>query len=411
MLTGQDKQLVVKSNRLIEARGKLSLQEQRVILTTISMIKPDDEDFKLYTIPISDFKELIDTDAKSVYNDMKEITKGLLEKVMVIREPDGDLQTSWLSAAKYLDKQGAIRLSFDPQLKPYLLQLKDAFTAYQLENVVKLKSRYSIRIYELLKQYEYIGKRQIEIEELRYLLTIEKEKFKLYGDFKRYVILKAQKELKKSTDIAFSFKEHKKGRKIVSLTFHIEKNKDKQKSDSPNKKPKNSPAPSTADQMVDSNLAKALSLIPAGQIENQKVRNMIEDFLQKEDFDYVKWNILYTNKQKPQKDYAGYLFKSLEENFGQNYRNKMQDELSRLEKIDADGRKLDEEAVKAQEFQVKMKHAEALIALMTEAEKERLRNEAIEKLKAGTLPRLANKEASIQRVMKEIIADQPSLKN
>lgn len=50
---------------------------------------------------------------------------------------------------------------------PYLLQLKERFTRYELKNILYFKNKYSIRIYELLKQYEKIGKREINIKELR----------------------------------------------------------------------------------------------------------------------------------------------------------------------------------------------------------------------------------------------------
>ena len=59
---GSPKKLVVKSNRLIEAKSKLSIQEQRILLTAISQIKPTEEDFnkKGYAISIAEFRELAD---------------------------------------------------------------------------------------------------------------------------------------------------------------------------------------------------------------------------------------------------------------------------------------------------------------------------------------------------------------
>lgn len=59
---------------------------------------------------------------------------------------------------------------------------------------------------------------------------IVKEEYPLYANFKSRVILTAQKELKQKTDIYFSFKEIKQGRKVVAIEFEIfENTKNKKK--------------------------------------------------------------------------------------------------------------------------------------------------------------------------------------
>ncbi len=166
------KAIVVKSNKLVEARYRLTLREQRLILYMISTIRSDDEDFKPYRIAVREFAGMMGLVDNGAYKAVKAITKGLIEKVLEIETPVGLLQIAWLSSALYHDKEGYVELCFDPKLKPYLLHLKECFTSYKLENVVKLDSMYSIRIYELLKQYQKIGGRTFNIEELRKILGI-----------------------------------------------------------------------------------------------------------------------------------------------------------------------------------------------------------------------------------------------
>jgi plasmid replication initiation protein len=190
-----EKNLVVKSNKVVEARYKLTVQEQRIILALTSMIKPEDKDFHTYRFTINQLMELTGVKGKAYYSQIKEITKGLIEKSLTIKEPTGDLQIGWLSSAKYWDKEGSVDLCFSPKLKPYLLQLKSHFTQYQLENVAKLRSNYSIRIYELLKQYEGTNQQEriFNLDELRAILGIEDNKHKRFGDFKRHVLEVAKK--------------------------------------------------------------------------------------------------------------------------------------------------------------------------------------------------------------------------
>ena len=113
--------------------------------------------------------------------------------------------------------------AFDPKLRPYLLELKSRFTAYDIRNVLTLQSSYSIRIYELLKQFERIGERTFRIDDLREVLGISTKQYKRYNDFKRFVIQQAYQDLKRHTDINFEYEEIKEGRRIASIRFIIQR--------------------------------------------------------------------------------------------------------------------------------------------------------------------------------------------
>lgn len=103
------------------------------------------------------------------------------------------------------------------------MQLKLEFTKYKLGNVIHLKRIYSIRIYELLKQYEKIGKRRFDIPTLRNTLGIKDNEYQQFCDFRRWVLKVAQQELAEKTDIAFEWEEEKKNQKCVAITFIITK--------------------------------------------------------------------------------------------------------------------------------------------------------------------------------------------
>jgi plasmid replication initiation protein len=118
-----------------------------------------------------------------------------------------------------------VTLKFSPDLKPYMLLLKEKFTQYQLANILSMKSKYSPRIYEILKcnEFKKQGYTEIELVELRRLLKAENI-YPLYGDFKRRILIQAQKELNKLSDISFEFEEIKTGRTITALKFYIKAN-------------------------------------------------------------------------------------------------------------------------------------------------------------------------------------------
>ena len=223
----EENYLVTKSNYFImNSSYDLSLEEQKIILTLASMVQPEDEEFKPYIFKISDFMELLGVENQAKYTEIPKITKELMKKVFEIQEGDTLIQTAWLSGAKYKKGSGEVELTFSSYLKPYMLKLNTMFTQYKLANILSMKSKYSPRIYEILKcnEFKKQGYIEIEVEELRKLLKADNI-YPRYNDFKRKVLEQTQKELKKISDINFDFEEIKTGRKVTALRFYIHKNR------------------------------------------------------------------------------------------------------------------------------------------------------------------------------------------
>lgn len=214
------KKMAIQSNALINARYDMTAFQKKILLYIISKLQPDDKDFQNYTINVKDFVDEADYKSKNLYAKLRKDTKALISKVYEIEEPDGLLQVSILAKAKYIKSQGVIKVAFAPDLKPYLLQLKEHFTATPLRYVMGFKSVHSIRIYEMLQQFRSTGYFTVSILDLKYRLSLE-DKYSTYTLFKRRVVEQAQKELK-HTDMAFSFSEIKKGRKVERLEFKIQ---------------------------------------------------------------------------------------------------------------------------------------------------------------------------------------------
>lgn len=221
---------VRKHNDLIEAKYQLpSLQEQRVIHMLLAQIKPDDEDFKGYQILVSDFAKIAGIRADSLYSQMDSITMSLRDRRISIRQGKSFLHTGWLSSAKYVHGSGYVELRFDPNLKPYLLQLKDHFTQYKLDAVLTFKSVYSIRLYEMLKKEAFKAKknRQFEAEYsyefLREAFGIEKKEYKLFAHFRTKTIEPAVTEIYDKTELnIFDVQYKKTGRAVSHIVFRIE---------------------------------------------------------------------------------------------------------------------------------------------------------------------------------------------
>lgn len=312
--------IVTQSNHLVEARYNLSLGEQRLILAMISQIQPNDEDFKPYQISIAEFADFIGVSKNSMYQECQKITKKLLSRVVEINESNGLLQTGWVSSAKYIDGSGIVNLAFDPLLKPYLLQLKGNFTSCKFDMLLSFKSQYTMRMYTLLKQYECLKERKIELQQLRYMLGIRKNQYALYSNLKKNVLEFTKNELSKKSDLYFEFDEIKYGRKVGAICFRIISKKyvEAPTVDISSNVTLITPEPFLSENQIKPVLTELTSLVPEQHKTKKTVQAGLKSYEKKHGFDYVKRNILYSNS-KADKSYAGFLNKSLKDDWGHDW--------------------------------------------------------------------------------------------
>jgi len=220
MVLIMEKDYVVKKSNdfVMNSRYNLTVEEQKIILTLASMVKPNDEEFKSYKFNITEFIKILDIKDQSKYTEIPKITKGLINKSLEIIENGELVQLSWLCTAKY--KRGYVELRFAPELKQYMLKLSNMYTQYKLNNILQMKSKNSIRIYEFLKCNQFKNQFEIDVTELKQLLKLENAYARFY-DFKKNVLLYAQKEINQYTDIIFSFECVKFGSKVIKIKFLI----------------------------------------------------------------------------------------------------------------------------------------------------------------------------------------------
>ena len=346
--------IVTQSNQLVEARYNLSLGEQRLILSMIAKIQPDDEDFKPYCISIGELADFLGVARGSAYHECKKITKSLLSRVLEIQEHGRLLQTGWVSSADYIDGEGCVELCFDPKLKPSLLQLKGKFTSCKLEMLLGFKSQYTMRLYMLLKQHERLKEREMELQHLRDTLGIGKDQYKLYAHFKACILEPVQKELKAKADLYFEFDEIKYGRRVGAIRFKIlsqkkliepVQDKDKNTVNVMSLTPRLSVPAAQKDPLLN----KLLSLVPEQHKAKKTVQAALESFEKKEGFEYVKRNILYSNT-KADKSYAGFLNSALKADWGHDWAIERKTEgEEKKQSIDAEQSKKDDDARKRKE--------------------------------------------------------------
>ncbi|CAK0746898.1 putative Initiator Rep protein domain-containing protein [Azospirillaceae bacterium] len=226
---------VVKSNELNEKSGKLALTSQKLVCIFISLINTQrDNPDKRYIISFSDIFYLLDMD------DRLSIKEQLTREVKKLNSNSFWLDeytfTTWVSQVTF-NENGTIEFCFPEKLHKHLFNLKQLFVKYRLGHILPMKSVYSIRLYELCKQWQKLEPyetatekgmkkhwtpaketiKKISVDKLRVMMGIESEKLKVYADFKRRALASSIKEINATCDIKIYIKEIKlKGSKLVT---------------------------------------------------------------------------------------------------------------------------------------------------------------------------------------------------
>lgn len=217
----QDALQVSKSNRLVEAGFKLTLNEQRLLLLAVSKLNPVGpampEGF-LVTIEAADFSDVFDVPLKQSYEALQDATERMYERDIQTRKGNMVHRMRWVSEVKYWTGEGRATLAFSPQVTPYLTRLKSEFTHYRLAQVAPLSSVYSIRLFEMLMQWRTTGHLTISVEDLRTRLQLE-TKYSRYTEIRRHVIMPAVAELQEKCNLQIDWRALRVGKKVDRLAF------------------------------------------------------------------------------------------------------------------------------------------------------------------------------------------------
>ena len=239
-----DKLIVVKHNDLVRAAYRLSTIESRIVLACIAKINSKAKLHASHKISIcaSEIQDLLNKDegiGGSFYTHLKEAVDKLSERWVYFLEPSkrsSEKKTRWVYTVEYLQSEAKINLSFSPDILPFLSELTDNFTQYQLSNVLQFKVAYSSRFYELFKSWQS-SEKTLTVEWLKEHLDLE-DCYDRIDNLQNRVIKPALAEINAQTDITASYVSVKEGRRVVAFKFTFvclddKKSKPKRKSPTP----------------------------------------------------------------------------------------------------------------------------------------------------------------------------------
>jgi len=219
------KDIVKQHNAITKARYDMSAAEKNVFYLLLSQIKEKGFHEATYDISVKELAKIQGCEIDHLQ--FKSTANKILDQVLSV--PLGNerfKEINLVSSSEYVRGSGAIILSISDEIREFLVDLKNKFTQFNLEVGLRLKSKYSKRMYEMISQYKDTGFMVINIDELKHRLYLidsqsGKDKYPIYGLLKKKVLEVAQKELQEKADTWFTYEAKKEGNKYTLLSFKI----------------------------------------------------------------------------------------------------------------------------------------------------------------------------------------------
>ena len=231
----EEKLIVFKATRLIDARSRLSHMAQRVYGLAIARLRPGGDANRYVRFRVKEFAQLLETKSEGkIYEALRAVAEELVNRPVRIPKfergappsTDGWLLTRLAASAELLPGEGVFELEFSGKLTPFLFQIQKHYTTYEYEQAVKMSSKHAYRLFELAMSWRGYHEKdgshkpwEIQLRAFRELLGVEVKEYPRYADFRRRVLDPACQQIAEHSDYQIAYTAVKKGRGISGLRF------------------------------------------------------------------------------------------------------------------------------------------------------------------------------------------------
>ncbi len=215
-------------NAITQAKYQMTSLELNLFSCLIAMTDLQMEERQKVNIKISDIETLSGKRHKLHDYDQACI---MLHTRTAIVEYSGKRKRFNLVISSELDEEcRQLQLEMHPDIKPWFISLDKYFTYYQLSMILKLASKYSKRIYQMICQFRSTGVMIVGLEELKERIGVLYQDYRtgewidhypITGKFQQRVLDKACDDINTTTDMQISYKPLKTGKKTTAYQFHI----------------------------------------------------------------------------------------------------------------------------------------------------------------------------------------------
>ena len=220
---------VAEHNDLItKARHDLNARELKIMDYVVSKIKPDDEHFNIIQTSMYELSNVLDLKRSGrTYSQLAQNLDDMRAKsIRIYSEKERRItMTGWFEVVD-LWENGKVQLKINERFAPFLLKLKDKghYTQYYLVDTVKLKSKYSIMLYKLMREADKDNGSKIAIVQgtpQEWKTWLGAPESYTYGRLKDKILNPAIEEINlEIEDMDLSLFQARRGRSVVQVEIH-----------------------------------------------------------------------------------------------------------------------------------------------------------------------------------------------
>jgi len=196
-------------NNLIEAHYKFSREQQLIMLQVAKTLQENDiynkNEDTLVTYQANELLELLNIGDKRT---LRGVVKSLQRCIMSFENFDEswEADVNVFSRGRYF-AGGHVEIKIDELMLPFFKKLNDHYTKLNLKEIVSFKSQYSIRIYELARQLQFIK----EPYKKEKIYTIDEFQKMVGSEYKQWIHIRdkvlevAKQEINDNTRVYFDY--------------------------------------------------------------------------------------------------------------------------------------------------------------------------------------------------------------
>jgi plasmid replication initiation protein len=209
-------------NALTNARYDYTELQQDLLFFIISKLNPDNRDN--YSLNIMELSKLTGKKYNASY--LHKATADMGSRMFELLTEKSYEQIWMFQRVKYHLGQGIIEFDLTKHVIPYLFDLKNNFTSYELAAALRLSSKYAKRIYQFCSQWKNLGEtKKFDLQDFKRTLGLiddkGNEKMKQLIDLRTNVLDVAVKQINEHTELHISYKLEKVGRSFKNIVFTV----------------------------------------------------------------------------------------------------------------------------------------------------------------------------------------------
>lgn len=220
-------------NAITSARYDYTACQMDIFFYLLSRLRRNDGPNHEYTIHLKDVEQL--TGRQWNYQQLREATADMGSRMFEV-ESDHSYKQLWMfQRVEYIKLKGCLQIQLAEPIRPFLFNLKENFTSYELHSALKLTSKYAKRIYQLVSQWkDKETTRTYSLDEFKQMLYLKDPKGKSAELFQNISQLKARvldiavRQVSEHTDLRIDYQLLKRGKAYESVRFTIARQQPKQ---------------------------------------------------------------------------------------------------------------------------------------------------------------------------------------